>query len=69
MSLLINFSPWLSDLEYIFNYASSQTCDSLPHSETVSMSKKYLPKSKQRKYYTAGFELKSCAHTHIRETL
>lgn len=26
MSLLINYSPWSSDLEYIFNYASSQTC-------------------------------------------
>lgn len=28
MALLINYPPWLSDLKYIFNYASSQTCNS-----------------------------------------
>lgn len=28
MALLINYSPWLSDLKYIFNYASSQKCNS-----------------------------------------
>lgn len=67
MALLINYPPWLSDLEYVFNYASCQTCNSLPQTDIVSMSKKYLPKSRQRQYYTTGFELKSCAHTHQRD--
>lgn len=28
MGLLINYPPWLSDLKYVFNYASSQICNS-----------------------------------------
>lgn len=37
---------------------------SIPQPEVVSMSKKYLPMSRQRKCYRTGFELKSCVHTN-----